>query len=156
MLGFEPRNAGVKVQCLTAWLHPIIFRFHRRESGMNLGDSRVPAGRLCRPRMLNDLKGSQKNRRFSVGWIKGLEPSTSGTTIQRSNQLSYTHLASEWTPLSYISRYAPDIRPLRHSSFSKSTRCAGLDFEFRRWLRKMIITYSFFVCNSFNTFQQKL
>ena len=26
-----------------------------------------------------------------MGWIKGFEPSTSGTTIQRSNQLSYTH-----------------------------------------------------------------
>ena len=26
-----------------------------------------------------------------MGWVKGLEPSTSGTTIRRSNQLSYTH-----------------------------------------------------------------
>ena len=23
VLGFEPRNAGIKTRCLTAWLHPI-------------------------------------------------------------------------------------------------------------------------------------
>ena len=28
---------------------------------------------------------------FQVGWVKGLEPSTPGTTIRCSNQLSYTH-----------------------------------------------------------------
>ena len=28
---------------------------------------------------------------FSVGWVMGLEPTTPGTTIQCSNQLSYTH-----------------------------------------------------------------
>ena len=27
----------------------------------------------------------------SLGWVKGLEPSTPGTTIRCSNQLSYTH-----------------------------------------------------------------
>jgi hypothetical protein len=26
-----------------------------------------------------------------MGWMKGIEPSTSGTTNQRSNRLSYTH-----------------------------------------------------------------
>ena len=26
-----------------------------------------------------------------MGWVKGLEPSTLGTTIRCSNQLSYTH-----------------------------------------------------------------
>ena len=30
-------------------------------------------------------------RRFFVGWMTGFEPATSGTTIQYSNQLSYTH-----------------------------------------------------------------
>ena len=29
--------------------------------------------------------------RLIVGWVKGLEPSTPGTTIRCSNQLSYTH-----------------------------------------------------------------
>ena len=38
----------------------------------------------------------QKNRQalpdgFGVGWMTGFEPATSGTTIQYSNQLSYTH-----------------------------------------------------------------
>lgn len=27
VLGFEPRNAGIKTRCLTAWLHPIK-KFH--------------------------------------------------------------------------------------------------------------------------------
>ena len=31
---------------------------------------------------------------FQVGWVKGLEPSTPGTTIRCSNQLSYTHHAA--------------------------------------------------------------
>ena len=31
-----------------------------------------------------------RERRY-LGWIKGLEPSTLGTTIRCSNQLSYTH-----------------------------------------------------------------
>ena len=26
-----------------------------------------------------------------MGWVKGLEPSTYGTTTRRSSQLSYTH-----------------------------------------------------------------
>ena len=29
--------------------------------------------------------------RLRMGWVKGLEPSTPGTTIRCSNQLSYTH-----------------------------------------------------------------
>ena len=28
---------------------------------------------------------------FNFGWKTGFEPATSGTTIQRSNQLSYNH-----------------------------------------------------------------
>ena len=64
MAGLEPANEGVKVPCLTAWLHP--------------------------------YKGKKQDRDYSrsrsfVGWVKGLEPSTPGTTIRCSNQLSYTH-----------------------------------------------------------------
>ena len=33
-----------------------------------------------------------------VGWVKGLEPSTPGTTIRCSNQLSYTHHRANGTP----------------------------------------------------------
>ncbi len=32
-----------------------------------------------------------KSKAAPLGWMKGLEPSTFGTTIRRSNQLSYTH-----------------------------------------------------------------
>ena len=35
--------------------------------------------------------GSAPNPPFRLGWVKGLEPSTPGTTIRCSNQLSYTH-----------------------------------------------------------------
>ena len=64
MVGFEPTNEGVKVPCLAAWLHPY-----------------------------NGKKGIGKNPNpfFHLGWVKGLEPSTPGTTIRCSNQLSYTH-----------------------------------------------------------------
>ena len=39
-----------------------------------------------------------------MGWVKGLEPSTPGTTIRCSNQLSYTHHMARqkgFEPLTY-------------------------------------------------------
>ena len=35
--------------------------------------------------------GTEPYPSLFVGWVKGLEPSTPGTTIRCSNQLSYTH-----------------------------------------------------------------
>ena len=67
MAGLEPADEGVKVPCLTTWLHPCMW-------GKGLGRSRS--------------SGPSASR---VGWVKGLEPSTPGTTIRCSNQLSYTH-----------------------------------------------------------------
>jgi hypothetical protein len=36
-------------------------------------------------------KLNKKYLRFALGWMSGFEPPTSGTTNQRSNQLSYNH-----------------------------------------------------------------
>ena len=70
MAGLEPASEGVKVPCLTTWLHPCIASDEMR----GRAEAEAPA---LPP--------------FCVGWVKGLEPSTPGTTIRCSNQLSYTH-----------------------------------------------------------------
>ena len=41
----------------------------------------------------NASNGSDGNKREGLGWMTGFEPATSGSTIRRSNQLSYTHRA---------------------------------------------------------------
>ena len=64
--GLEPADEGVKVPCLTTWLHPCVEKQTRDRDLLPI------------PHLL-------------VGWVKGLEPSTPGTTIRCSNQLSYTH-----------------------------------------------------------------
>ena len=69
MAGLEPADAGVKVPCLTTWRHPNSPPPWRKSKGL----------------------GSSPNPLLHLGWVKGLEPSTPGTTIRCSNQLSYTH-----------------------------------------------------------------
>ncbi len=44
--------------------------------GSSRRDKTIPERRICAP---------------TLGWVKGFEPSTPGTTIRCSNQLSYTH-----------------------------------------------------------------
>ena len=39
----------------------------------------------------SNKKTLYKSRELSFGWKTGFEPATSGTTIRRSNQLSYNH-----------------------------------------------------------------
>ena len=62
--GLEPADEGVKVPCLTTW---------RRPNVVKVGDRDNPDPLLF------------------LGWEMGLEPTTPGTTIRCSNQLSYTH-----------------------------------------------------------------
>ena len=69
MVGFEPTSEGVKVPCLATWLHPCVVPKHKVRAG-----AKAPA--LCL---------------IHVGWVMGFEPTTPGTTIRCSNQLSYTH-----------------------------------------------------------------
>ena len=59
------------------------------------------------------------------GWVKGLEPSTYGTTTRRSSQLSYTHRVclsrSAWLLCTLVSR---DASPNFNFFSEPSQRCA--------------------------------
>ena len=66
-LDSNQRDDGVKVRCLTAWLHP-------------------------RKNFLQHTSNHMLNENQKIlGWIVGFEPTLSGATNQRFNQLSYTH-----------------------------------------------------------------
>ena len=71
MAGLEPASEGVKVPCLTTWLHPYVRKRQRKRK--------------------KDRSRSSGPSALYVGWVKGFEPSTPGTTLRCSNQLSYTH-----------------------------------------------------------------
>ena len=90
--GLEPAHEGVKVPCLTAWL---------------------------RPRVNSAGTGEKPRSPAAVGWEMGLEPTTPGTTIRCSNQLSYTHhISTVWNP--------HGERPEGGSGTPEGTRTPGL------------------------------
>ena len=65
-LDSNQRDDGVKVRCLTAWLHP----------------SKISE---------SVYRNVYRTKIKILGWIVGFEPTLSGATNQRFNQLSYTH-----------------------------------------------------------------
>ena len=44
MAGLEPADAGVKVPCLTTWLHPSIGRFEWEDKGLEYNPIPCPFG----------------------------------------------------------------------------------------------------------------
>ena len=66
--GFEPTHEGVKVPCLTAWLHPY----------------------------WEERAGTKSHPSLFVGWVKGLEPSTPGTTIRCSPDWAIPTIDLKW------------------------------------------------------------
>ena len=57
--------------------------------------------------------GTEPYPSLFVGWVKGLEPSTPGTTIRCSNQLSYTHQMKLLSSLEKMARLK-GLEPLTH------------------------------------------
>ena len=111
--GLEPANGGVKVRCVTASPRPYVVLVRltvslprKRESSLRSAPRPLwiaSASLGCAPTQRTCAYG--KNSGIGrlpiplfVGWVKGLEPSTPGTTIRCSNQLSYTHHRENGTP----------------------------------------------------------
>ena len=86
--GFEPSNVGVRVPCLTTWRHPNIIRVKKNLAGVaGFEPTRERVKVSCLTAWLHP------NIEFFkfMGWKVGLEPTTSRSTILRSNLLRYIH-----------------------------------------------------------------
>ena len=81
------RYTGTQVHRYTPDATPL----KRRQRSIAPGRAATPAAIAVRRSAQKGHPGREAPR---MGWVRGLEPPTSGTTIQRSNQLSYTHRSS--------------------------------------------------------------
>ena len=112
MAGFEPANEGVKVPCLTAWLHPY----------------------------WEERAGAKSHPSLFVGWVKGLEPSTPGTTIRCSNQLSYTHhisgITREASPQAALGKMVRQ-KGFEPPAYCLEGSCSILLSYWRKWMEQV-------------------
>ena len=106
--GFEPRTPCLKGRCSAYWAtgahqHMKLLKSENMfsllkawqgwlDSNQRMTESKSVALPLGYTPIKRWWKGDLKDPRYYLmGWVKGLEPSTPGTTIRCSNQLSYTH-----------------------------------------------------------------
>ncbi len=84
--GFEPSNVGVRVPCLTTWRHPNVFGFEILAGVAGF----EPTGDRVKVYCLTAWRHPNINSK-KMGWKVGFEPTTSRSTILRSNLLRYIH-----------------------------------------------------------------
>ena len=115
MAGLEPADEGVKVPCLTTWLHPCVEKQTRDRDLLPI------------PHLL-------------VGWVKGLEPSTPGTTIRCSNQLSYTHhisgITRETSPQAALGEMVRQ-KGFEPPAYCLEGSCSILLSYWRKWMEQV-------------------
>ena len=75
-----------------------------------------------------------------VGWVKGLEPSTPGTTIRCSNQLSYTHhisgITREASPQAALGKMVRQ-KGFEPPAYCLEGSCSILLSYWRKWMEQV-------------------
>ena len=75
-----------------------------------------------------------------VGWVKGLEPSTPGTTIRCSNQLSYTHhisgITRETSPQAALGEMVRQ-KGFEPPAYCLEGSCSILLSYWRKWMEQV-------------------